>query len=136
MKGFDKGSINQYDEGRKESDMKVSKIRFKGYKSFTEKYAAINEFANITVFIGRNNSGKSSCIDIIENLVSPEKLGKRQKEQRDLKIKIAHFLTDDEIETVFRKDTSGGVIQGNHYMFGQKYIGKEMYFDLETKSRH
>lgn len=51
-----------------ESDMKVSKLRFKGYKSFTEKYAAINEFANITVFIGRNNSGKSSCIDIIENL--------------------------------------------------------------------
>lgn len=27
--------------------MKVSKLRFKGYKSFTEKYAAINELANI-----------------------------------------------------------------------------------------
>lgn len=136
MKDFDKGLMNQYVEEMEESDMKVSKLRFKGYKSFTEKYAAINEFANITVFIGRNNSGKSSCIDIIENLISPAKLAKRQREQKDLKIEIAHFLTDDEVEKVFRKDTSGGMIQGNHYMFVQKYAGKEMYFNLETKSKH
>ena len=46
---------------------------FKGYKSFKE-YAEIEEVEKINVFIGRNNSGKSSCIDIVENLTSAQVL--------------------------------------------------------------
>lgn len=37
-------------------------LRFKGYKSFTQEYVEILEFEKINVFIGKNNSGKSSCL--------------------------------------------------------------------------
>lgn len=116
--------------------MKITGLRFIGYKSFTEKYAFIDKFPNITIFIGRNNSGKSSCIDIIENLIYPEKYARRCQEQKDIKMEIGYILTDHDIERVFQKSSIGGVIPGqNHYEFGKKYIGKEMYFGMETESK-
>ena len=43
-------------------------LRFKGYKSFSD-YSSISTLKNVNVFIGRNNSGKSSCIDVVQYLV-------------------------------------------------------------------
>lgn len=43
-------------------------LRFKGYKSFTD-YSSVSTLKNVNVFIGRNNSGKSSCIDVLQYLV-------------------------------------------------------------------
>lgn len=45
----------------------ITGIRFRNYKSFKNEYAEI-PINRITVLIGRNNCGKSSCIDIIEAL--------------------------------------------------------------------
>ena len=44
----------------------IKAIRFKNYKSYGDEYSCIDMDKRITVFIGRNNCGKSSCIDIIE----------------------------------------------------------------------
>lgn len=33
-------------------------IKFKGYKAFSDDWISIENFPNITVLIGRNNSGK------------------------------------------------------------------------------
>lgn len=115
--------------------MKISGLRFINYKSFTNNYTAINEFPNITIFIGRNNCGKSSCIDIIENLIKSDILSIRQKEQKNLKIEIGHILTDQDIRKVFHDNTSGGGIAGNHYTFGKQFIGKEMYFELNAQAQ-
>lgn len=119
------------------SKMKVTSLKFIGYKSFTREYAFINEFSNITIFIGRNSSGKSSCIDIIENLVTPEELSKCHRIQKNLKIEIGYILTEDDIKKVFRKDYSSGVIPGYcDYTYGKKFIGKEMYLDVETEYKY
>ena len=47
----------------------IDAIRFRKYKSFGEEYPTI-PLKRMTVLIGRNNSGKSSCIDVIEALSS------------------------------------------------------------------
>ena len=77
--------------------MKITGLKFIGYKSFTEEYAFIDSFPNITVFIGRNNSGKSSCIDMIENLIYPETFARRRQEQNNIKMEIGYLLTDYDI---------------------------------------
>ena len=51
-------------------------LRFRGYKAFTQEYVEILEFEKINVFIGRNNSGKSSCLDIIEDIIDANTLVK------------------------------------------------------------
>lgn len=43
-------------------------LKFKNYKSF-EDYSYISSLKNINVFIGKNNCGKSSCIDVLQSLV-------------------------------------------------------------------
>lgn len=110
----------------------LSGLRFIGYKSFSGEYTYINVFPNITVFIGRNNSGKSSCIDVMESLINPDELAKYLREQKDFKIEIGHILDENDVKKVFRKDTTGGEIQGNHYEFGKRYIGEEMYFRINV----
>jgi hypothetical protein len=114
--------------------MNINGIKFKGYKSFTKEYADINSISNINVFIGRNNSGKSSCLDIIENLTNVESLSHNAFLNNGLEIEIGHNLSDSEIRRVFRNDTFGGGISGNHYEFGKNFIGKELRFLVGIKS--
>lgn len=52
---------------------RIEKIRFKNYKSFGNEWASIDN-KRINILIGRNNSGKSSCLDIIENIYNKDKL--------------------------------------------------------------
>ena len=115
--------------------MKLNSIEFKGYKSFTNEYATIDNLSNITVFIGRNNSGKSSCLDIIENLTNVESLAQNPFHNKELEIHIGHNLTDNDVRGVFNESYSGGGIpSSNHYEFGKKYIGSEMRFSVNAKT--
>lgn len=52
-------------------------LKFKDYKSFKE-FSVISPLKNINVFIGRNNCGKSSCIDVIEALTDLKKFKERK----------------------------------------------------------
>lgn len=52
--------------------MNLSGIQFRGYKSFIKNYTSIESFPNMTIFVGKNNSGKSSCIDVLQSLSNPE----------------------------------------------------------------
>ena len=88
--------------------MNINGIQFKGFKSFNGEFTSIESFPNMTVFVGKNNSGKSSCIDILESLTSPEVLS--QNNTSSLKIIISHILTERDIASVFSKNTYGGLI--------------------------
>lgn len=114
--------------------MSIPGFKFKCYKSFANEYAEIQELGKINIFIGRNNSGKSSCLDIIENLTSPAVLAKNSFKKGGLDICITHELTDDDVKRVFPENTyGGGIPTQNHYIFGKRYIGKEMQFSVNTK---
>ena len=54
--------------------MIINGIKAKGYKSFSEEYVEIKPFGNINVFIGRNNSGKSCCLDLVESIYDTKKM--------------------------------------------------------------
>lgn len=106
-------------------------LRFRGYKSFQGVYVDIPEIEKINIFIGKNNSGKSSCLDIIENLIAPEILARNKFLKDGLEIQIIHELSEEEIRYVFPENTYGGVISTrNHYEFGKQYIGKKMRFSV------
>ena len=106
-------------------------LRFKGYKSFSGGYVEIPEIEKINVFIGRNNSGKSSCLDIVENIINPDVLGRNPFLKNGMDIQLIHELSEAEVEYVFPKNTyGGGISDRNHYLFGKKFIGKKMNFSI------
>lgn len=109
-------------------------LRFKGYKSFTQEYVEILEFEKINVFIGKNNSGKSSCLDIIKDIIDPNELDKNPFLKNGLEIQLVHALSEEEIRYVFSENTfGGGIPTKNHYMFGKNYIGKKMNFRISVE---
>lgn len=106
-------------------------LRFKGYKSFSGEYADIPEIKKINVFIGRNNSGKSSCLDIVENIIDPDVLSRNPFLKNGLDIQLIHELSEAEVKYVFPENTyGGGISERNHYLFGKKFIGKKMNFSI------
>lgn len=113
--------------------MHLEGVRFKDYKSFIAEYTSIENIEKINVFIGRNNSGKSSCLDIIENLINPYVLAANKFQKNDLDIQVIHKLQESDISSVFSRTTGGGGIPGsNHYEFGKNYIDKKMTFSVLT----
>jgi len=48
--------------------IEINKISFKGYKVFSDNDHSLSDLKNVNIIIGRNNSGKSSLLDVIEEL--------------------------------------------------------------------
>ena len=105
-------------------------IKIKNYKCFGESSQGFEEIKPINVLIGRNNSGKSSLIDLIEYAIEPRDLTDFSHKGKEPEITITLSLKEDELKTVFRENTSGGRIDGNHWLFGKKFIGKRITIKL------
>ena len=47
----------------------IKNIRFKGYKVFPRsQYTELKNISRVNVIIGKNNSGKTSLLDIVETV--------------------------------------------------------------------
>lgn len=111
---------------------KIAKIRFKGYKSFkSEEFNYIDTESNVGLFIGKNNSGKSSCLDVIES-VFDENSGKQKAGEIGI-LDIGFVIDEPKIGYAFSKSRSGGGIIGRHYDFGCKFIDKCLFFRREPQ---
>ena len=109
--------------------IEFNKIIFEGYKCF-KKETIIGNIKPINIVIGKNNIGKSSLLDIIEIINSPQLLW----DNRDCKFTIEKSLTDEEIKKVFVPGSYGGdIYYSDHYEFGKKYIDENFRFYLSSK---
>lgn len=109
----------------------IESISFRGYKSFPSNLdVGINEIGSINVFIGKNNTGKSSVIDMIEFILDISKYSKSKNSITSLDVGVK--LEDDIIKGVFDESTSGGSISGNHYAYGKKYVDQIFYLAVSS----
>jgi|GEM_PF-189270 len=96
-------------------------IKVKEYKCFGEEEQGFEKILPINIIIGRNNSGKSSLIDLINNVINPNQglTNIPTKETGFGKAIISDVITEQYIEAVFPRGTSGGGIPGqSHYHYG------------------
>lgn len=109
----------------------IESISFNGYKSFPNTLDIdIKEIGRVNVIIGKNNTGKSSVIDIVDFILDISKYS--QYKNRVSSLEVGVKLTDDAIRMVFDKDTSGGGINQNHYEYGKKFV--DHIFKLRVSS--
>ena len=105
----------------------VQSVKFNGYKSFPQgKEHEIDISPYVTVFIGKNNCGKSSCIDVLETALKHN----RYLETKNLfhEIAVSFVASADEVRSCFSSSRGGGDgIPGNHYEHGKKYIGRNVF---------
>jgi len=100
-------------------------IKVKNYKCFDSSGEGFERIMPINVIIGKNNSGKSSLIDLIDFLIHPtEDFINTGRDNKKAEVIITHLLTENDIAQVFRKGYAGGSIQGDHLKFGLGFVGK------------
>lgn len=108
-----------------------NEIKIKNYKCFNENGEGFNKILPINIIIGKNNSGKSSLIELIRFIVNDNvEIFDSYRNNTIPEVLISNILTENNVERVFQRNTSGGNIGGNHYEFGMRFIGSKIKFKL------
>lgn len=81
--------------------------------------------ARVNVIVGRNNSGKSSLLELVEAAVADkaEFSSNLFHAGQTPSVLIETTLDEDDIRRTFPGNTSGGAISGNHFEYGRNLIG-------------
>ena len=105
--------------------MNIDSIHFKGYSCFKEDWAGFDTIKPINVVIGRNNSGKSHLLDLVEALCDGKLL------DRGWDYRCRGMLDEKSLKRVFREDTSEGHLAGNHWnKHGQYFIDAAVTWEI------
>lgn len=117
------------------SHAKIKAIQFEGYKSFpTGVTNEIDLTPLISVLIGKNNCGKSSCMDAIECVFKPN----HHVSVSSLFTRVSPVfeLNSQGIEHGFSRNIGGGDVPhsngSSHYAYGSKFIGKSIVTDMSV----
>lgn len=102
-------------------------VKIKNYKCFGDE-AGFDVIKRVNLIIGKNNSGKSTLLDLIERVVN----GQYQFEPATWRgavapqIILGAEIPESVVMRVFPTHTSGGNIPGNHNAYGRKFVGRRV----------
>ena len=109
--------------------MRADSVYFKGHLCFQKEWAGFETIKPINVIIGRNNSGKSHLLDLVEAL-SQGKLG-----GRGWQYQCRGVLDEASLRRRFDDHTSGGELGGNHWHdHGQRFVNVEITGEINKNS--
>ena len=114
------------------------RLTISNYKCFAEPAQGFEIILPMNLIIGRNNSGKSALLDLIQYAVEPFDLTELAHRGRQPQVEIQRPLTADAIRRVFPDNTSGGGIPGSsHWEFAQPWITRPITYTipLDTQAR-
>ena len=113
------------------TDLEETIIKIRNYKSFGAAEQGYEGIRPINLIIGRNNTGKSTLLDLVDYATEPKDLRSLGHRGQHPEVSIVHKLDEADLRRVFREDTSGGDIGGNHWIFGRRWIDKQLTTRLE-----
>ena len=114
-------------------DLSHFSVKISNYKCFGEVEQGFEQLRPINIIIGRNNSSKSTLLEIIQHTTTgdvafPE--AQWHKSQRPRLI-LENALSERVIKSVFSPNVSGGVVPGrNHFQYGSAFIGTRLKWQL------
>lgn len=109
--------------------MIADSVKFKGHWCFKNDWCGFDAFKPITVIIGRNNTGKSHLIELVEKLTS-KRIG-----EIELPYSCSGILDEESLRTAFPENRHGGDLgQGSHWeSHGRHFVGAPIEWILETR---
>lgn len=106
--------------------MRADSVHFKGHLCFQKDWAGFDTIKPINVIIGRNNSGKSHLLDLVEALSQGE-LGGRGWQSR-----CRGVLDEMSLRRGFDDHASGGELGGNHWHdHGKHFVDIGIAWELD-----
>jgi putative ATP-dependent endonuclease of OLD family len=109
-------------------------VKIKNYKCFVDE-AGYDEILRVNLLIGRNNSGKSALLDVIEIISKGAYDIDTANWRRNSRSEVVFSSTISEAETTktFPRNVSSGRIHGNHGEYGEQFIGRAISWSISTK---
>ena len=105
--------------------MNIDSIYFKGYSCFKNEWAGFDTIKPINVIIGRNNSGKSHLLDLVEALCKDELF------DREWEYWCRGVLDEASLKRVFSENTSEGDLRRNHWDYhGKHFVNAEVTWGI------
>jgi putative ATP-dependent endonuclease of OLD family len=114
--------------------MKFDKLQIKNFKCFNDEGAIIDNLKMINVIIGKNNSGKSSMIELFRFLITNDaSIFKQKRNNKIAEIMGEHITTKELLEDSFPlSDRSGSI--GNCRDYGLKF-GKTIKYSISERNQ-
>lgn len=114
-------------------NLKNFSVKVRNLKCFGEYEQGFDQIKPINLIIGRNNSGKSTLLDLVEYVVKGQvdvPVGSWHDGNKP-KIIAEAPLTEKELRQIFPENSSGGGIPtSNHWQFGSRLIGTKLTWEL------
>jgi predicted ATP-dependent endonuclease of OLD family len=114
-------------------------LKIVNHKCFGTTPQGFDNIFPINVIVGRNNSGKSSLLELVEAICGIDEnhkipaRWKNNKEKDHFQIFASHKLSEQEVRGAFLPNMQGGGISGNHWNFGKDWVGKEVFYGVGTE---
>ena len=114
--------------------MKDVSVKFRNYKCFGEELQGFESIFPINIIVGRNNSGKSSLLDLIKYAISPFDLRPLAHKGQTPEVVLSVRLSVDDLKKVFRPGERGGGIgvTVDHWDFGSRWVGERITVQLDA----
>lgn len=114
------------------------KFQIKNFKCFGEEGAEIPNFKDINVIIGKNNTGKSSIIDVVRFLTTRNQDFLTQKRDgKSPSLIFDYAIRSELIQKSFPSNVSGGRLGSiNHQKYGLGFVGETISFSIDEKKRN
>ena len=107
--------------------MEADSVHFKGHLCFQKEWAGFDTIKPINVIIGRNNSGKSHLLDLVETLSQGELGG------HGWQVRCRGVLGEASLKRRFPENTSGGDLGGNYWReHGRYFVNAEIVWEIDV----
>jgi len=107
-------------------------LKVRNYKCFGGE-SGFTSIKRANLIIGRNNSGKSSLLDLIQISIDKTAVPEPDKHNGNMTVFVYESkISSQAIVGVFQKSTSGGEIRGNHGEFGDSLIDRKIKWSQVT----
>lgn len=103
-------------------------VKIRNYKCFRDEFAGFDRIKPVNIIIGRNNSGKSSVLDLLEFVTGKET-------PADTAFRYEDEISEFELQSVFAKGTySGGLTGADHWMcHGKLMNGLRVCYEITNR---
>lgn len=108
-------------------------LKARNFKCFGDQPEGFEKILPVNLIIGRNNSGKSALIDLVEFAVTPTDLSPFGHNGRMPEVQLTTSLVKEDLQGVFSESRSGGDIPGNHWQFGKQWVDRPLTWTLPWK---
>jgi putative ATP-dependent endonuclease of the OLD family len=111
-------------------------FRFPNFKGLAASPGDWLSFGRTTLVVGRNNVGKSAIVDALRFAVDA-KCAFNPAWNRNggdpATYQIRQTLGEPELRRIFPESTSGGPINGQHWLYGQRFVGMQVIRQFDSR---